>query len=452
MAKHCLTIQRRATGMLYLRKAVPEALREIIGKREFVRSLGTREMSVARKRALLLCLEVEEQLEAARNVHPQPAPLGAQTNARAASTDTRQAAPAEAPSTPILSVCLESYLRERCLTAKTQELWRGAIKRFNELHGDLPVSTITREHCRAFKEALLELPSFMPNTVRVLPLPQILELAGDLPGPRLEGGSLNRYMAALTAVLTWCEHQGYIEANPSKRLKVNRKGRQQARLPFSLDELRRVFDIRLYPTRREPVRFWLPLLALWTGARLEELSQLRVADVRLMGDIEYLQVTDEGPLQTLKTQSSRRAIPLHPELRRLGFLDYVSQVRERGDDRLWTDLARWHGRWGTKTGRWFNDVYLRRVVGIRDSRVVFHSFRHSFKDACRAAGVPEDIHDALTGHSRGSVSRGYGLGVGAQIQRLSEAMASIQYPGLDLSPMYPKGCHSDAPETLSEAP
>ena len=57
--------------------------------------------------------------------------------------------------------------------------------------------------------------------------------------------------------------------------------------------------------------------------------------------------------------------------------------------------------------KWFGR-YIREL-GITDTAKVFHSFRHNFKDALRTAGVSEEVHDALTGHStRGEVSRGYG--------------------------------------------
>lgn len=65
---------------------------------------------------------------------------------------------------------------------------------------------------------------------------------------------------------------------------------------------------------------------------------------------------------------------------------------------------------GTRTGNWSKwfGRYLRETVKIVDSRLVFHSFRHTFKNRCRQAGVPEDIHDALTGHVNNSVGRSYG--------------------------------------------
>jgi hypothetical protein len=68
---------------------------------------------------------------------------------------------------------------------------------------------------------------------------------------------------------------------------------------------------------------------------------------------------------------------------------------------------------------------------------VFHSFRHGFKDALRAAGVNEDVNDALTGHSGGnSVARGYGWK--DMVRRfgfptLADAVDKVGYPGLNLA-------------------
>ena len=76
---------------------------------------------------------------------------------------------------------------------------------------------------------------------------------------------------------------------------------------------------------------------------------------------------------------------------------------------------------------------------MTDTNKVFHSFRHAFKDALRAGDVPEDLGDALTGHSNQSVGRSYGAkGADAMIRRFTlprmvAAIERVTYPGLDLS-------------------
>ena len=110
---------------------------------------------------------------------------------------------------------------------------------------------------------------------------------------------------------------------------------------------------------------------------------------------------DEG--KRVKTKSSRRKVPIHTELVALGFLEFVEGCRESGvKAKLFPDLR--PDRSGVMTGNWSKwwGRYARKL-GITDHRKVFHSFRHTFKDACRAAGVSEEVHDRLTGHSGATV-------------------------------------------------
>ena len=84
--------------------------------------------------------------------------------------------------------------------------------------------------------------------------------------------------------------------------------------------------------------------------------------------------------------------------------------------------------------KWFGR-YL-SSVGLTDTDKVFHSLRHNFKDALRAAKVPEDMNDALLGQGRlSSVGRGYGAKKIVQrfgLEALYQAVASVRYPGVNL--------------------
>lgn len=48
--------------------------------------------------------------------------------------------------------------------------------------------------------------------------------------------------------------------------------------------------------------------------------------------------------------------------------------------------------------------------GVVDKRKVIHSLRHRAQDRLRAAGAPQDIREALLGHSKVTVGEGYGVG------------------------------------------
>jgi hypothetical protein len=72
---------------------------------------------------------------------------------------------------------------------------------------------------------------------------------------------------------------------------------------------------------------------------------------------------------------------------------------------------------------------MRDVIGITDPSKTLYSLRHNFKDACRMAHLPEDVHDQLTGHSSSSVGRTYGASL-FPLEPLFAAVKKIGFKGL----------------------
>ncbi|KVR95835.1 hypothetical protein WK28_01980 [Burkholderia vietnamiensis] len=169
--------------------------------------------------------------------------------------------------------------------------------------------------------------------------------------------------------------------------------------------------------------------------RLEEIGQLAPDDVREESyrdaggnarKIHVIYVTAEGEGQGIKNSTSRRRVPVHSELVRLGFLDLVASAKGA---RVFSDLKPdRHGREAASFGATFGRTFLRKVCEISDTRKTFHSFRHLFKDVMREHGVPEDVSDALTGHTTGTVSRGYG-GDFYPLRPLAEAIFRFEIVG-----------------------
>jgi len=239
-----------------------------------------------------------------------------------------------------------------------------------------------------------------------------------------------------------------LEKNPTDYFKLPYKRPYKPRVGFTIDDLDAIFRSPIYTQGYLPLGggriacFWLPLLALFTGARLEELAQLRVSDIKIAKDLgHYLAISDLGnPTAHLKNEHSRRNIPLHPVLIACGFLRHV---KERQSGYLFPDLKlNPRGKRSGYFSNWFS-VYLRKKVGITDTRKVFHSFRHTFKDLCRTAGIEEAVHDALTGHTSAAVSRQYGNDQ-FPLAPLFKAIEQFEVSGLDLSHLF----EEDAPKLI----
>ena len=137
----------------------------------------------------------------------------------------------------------------------------------------------------------------------------------------------------------------------------------EARGIFDAADLKAIFGTAVYAQGTRPrggggeAAFWLPLIALLTGARQNELAELRVEDLRQ--DIEsglwFFDIGTEGG-RSIKTASSRRKVPMHPHLEHVGLLRYrQSLIDQHGGDLLWPDVkpdaqGRRAGRWS----KWFN--------------------------------------------------------------------------------------------------
>ncbi len=185
--------------------------------------------------------------------------------------------------------------------------------------------------------------------------------------------------------------------------------------------------------------YWFPLIALFSGARRTEIAQLKVGDVRRSeGGIWFFDISGEGEDQNLKTASSARSVPLHEEPLRLGLLDYVAtRARTHTPDApLWPGFEPPVDPAAKAWTKWFGRYFGTHVID--HPAKTFHSFRHTFKRACREAGLSKEIHNALTGHSGGGVGRRYGrerradgsLDRGISLQRLQAEINKIDYPGV----------------------
>ncbi len=321
-----------------------------------------------------------------------------------------------------------------------------AARRFVELHGDMPISAITKAHARAFRDALVQLPKALPARLGRLPLPELLKQ--DLGKyPRRNAQTVNKTLALLSGVLAHAEREGHFEALPAwiNPFQVGfnvAPAEREPYEPFSIAELQRLFASPVYAHGERPnggrgeAAYWFPLIALFSGARRTEIAQLKIGDVRQGdGGIWYFDITNEGADQNLKTASSARSVPIHHELIRLGMLDMVTE-RAKGHPPtapLWPAFAPPIDAKAKAWTKWFGR-YL-GVHVVNHSAKTFRSFRHTFKRACREAGLSEEVHNALTGHVGGGVGGRYGrerradgtLDCGIPMSRLHAEMNKVKF-------------------------
>jgi integrase len=217
---------------------------------------------------------------------------------------------------------------------------------FTELHGNLPLVQIKRSHARQFREALQDVPGRRNGKLLNASLPELAECGHEHPdAPKITAGTVNKQLTAVQAIANRAHDNGMIPddvqwADPFRRMRLGEDEAVRGGAPFELSDLQVIFHTPVFAEDVRPTggkgdaAFWLPLLALFAGARLNELASLRASDVahnEIIGTQCIFIKAEKRSGKRLKTEQSERFVPLHPQLIATGFLGYVSeQIAKRG--------------------------------------------------------------------------------------------------------------------------
>jgi integrase len=345
---------------------------------------------------------------------------------------------ADGPGGLTLDELAKRFLAERApaMLSKTMTEYEALARVLKEVWGEHhPVREITRAHCRQIRDLFAALPSNWTKRFPRLTTMQAAEHAKANGIEPMDPTTANKHIGRMSSMLRWAEREDFITRNPAAGLKVAKPqtDARDARRPFSIDQLRLIFDAPLYRDHQadRAGHFWIPLICLFAGLRMGEACQLRIDDIETEHGIHVIQVRPDQDTGTrLKTRHSRRTVPIHPELVRIGLLDHAQAMRAAGHDRLFPELPR--DRRGSYSGhfqRWANRFLDR--AGAKGERQSFHSLRHTSTDALRRAEATGEVIDGILRWSRGNMRDRYGSG--PWIMMLAEVMQRLSYPGLDLS-------------------
>jgi integrase len=449
-------IWRRGAVYQY-RVRVPRELNPLVGRTHINRSLGTTSITIARRLARSVAFGIEEQFEVARTTGVWLATQYIVHPGASKAVDGCQLPSSDRSPITIAELC-ERYLVDPTMqrTPKSAVVYRTTFRTIIEILGeDFPVSSMSRDACRSVLKALQVLPGNARKRWPTLSLNEILDEAKRTRASAMSAANANEYMNKLSSLLNWAVKEEIAEKNPAKGLRIPEAlTAREKRQPFAIEQLRRIFDAPLFrgcrddengyavrgPKRPRRARFWIPLIALFGGMRQGEICQLGVADVRTIDGILCFDVSaTDGDGKRLKTSASRRIVPVHPLLLRMGFASYIEQARRKNEQRLFPELMIDSvGTYSGKFSKWFSRFLV--SADATADRTCFHSFRHCFRDALREASIDRELALTIGGWTTSSglggaaVADTYGRGYSAAM--LHSAIASVRYPALDLNHLY----------------
>ncbi|MBB5372287.1 site-specific integrase [Acidocella aromatica] len=379
---------------------------------------------------------------------PLPAPAMAQ-----------QAAPSPpVPALPLASSFAEAF-SDWCrdssgLRAGPHRQAQVSVAMFLEIVGDKPIDQFTPADGELLRTTLRKLPAVYRKSPKDKGK-SIQTIIDEAPpdAPKLAEKTIKRHFWAASRFFEFLTETGRLprtHQNPVRGFTFKAKGPARTQNDmWSGDELVKLFAAPIWTgckrTRRaeqgdEIIRdalFWLPLLGLYHGNRLEEFAQLRRSDVGQEDGVWFLNITDEDG-RSIKNEQSRRKVPLHSELMRMGFLQYVEATAPAPKDSLFPELKPEgvDSKLGYKITKQF--TRYRQIIGVYRKGLNYHSFRHGVTTKLYAADVNEGWIDLLTGHEGGGESRKRYL-KGVPMPKLKEAIEKVTWPELDLSGLYVDG-------------
>jgi integrase len=249
------------------------------------------------------------------------------------------------------------YAKDKAVGQKRLAKQNAALELLARFFGrDMPVSEISRSRCKQYRDILNELPSNItkrfPDTEQ--PLADIVAETTKRNLPRMAAETQATYLSLLKQLLSYAVAEEYIARDRSADLSPlgQRHAPREARNPFTIEQLSQIFNAPLYRGRKDDgegyavpgpkvirgTRFWVPLIALYTGMRLNEICQLDVTDIQQSkkGSL-FISVNANTSDKFVKNDPSKRSIPVHPDLVRIGFLGFVDQQKGRAK-KLFPDL------------------------------------------------------------------------------------------------------------------
>ncbi|HEU4665795.1 MAG TPA: hypothetical protein VFS55_17335 [Dokdonella sp.] len=445
---------RRPSG-LYARFLLPSDMRPLLGSRFIVRSLRGQTSDAARLRAAQLGYALAAAIESVRSkggkamdakklieaalaaaskgdikryelTIPGVVSLktdGPEDHARAMDAleqigrirDLEWKAPSPpelppAPAGPMLHAAIERFLKDFGSigrSAATELETNHSLALFRDLTDDVLVSELAATHIDRFRDAL----AHWPARARVLPAFKglaaraIVEKAKGQGFPGLNVRTVEKHLDRLRVFFNSLVQRGELARNPLTGLRLQTRAAkyESARRGFESEELSVLFDpdLRGRLASDDPMKFWVPVLMLYTGARMNELVSLDVKDLDSIEGVWGVHI-----VKHLKNPQSKRFVPLPQRVLDLGLQRYAEDMNAAGFSELFpggSETAK-NGR-GDKLSKWFNRTFLRKACDILDADVCLQSFRNTLMTAADRVGISEAQMNPLVGHGARSLQQ-----------------------------------------------
>lgn len=391
-------IERRSNGVWYYKKTwAVDGTRKVTRK-----SLNTYDKKEAQLRAMQIYFNVgadgSPPQQEPKTLHDGFVVSGVQTppTTPIVSEAPRPSGSQKTPSEPKashdgFSSIVDAYLVENAHLWGTKEskAQRSAIERFVNHTNIKSLEDCTKHKAVEFKQSLIT--SGLSNI------------------------TINKFIGKLSGLFDYIQAH-YEHSNIFDGLKIKRAKQETTRTAYKKQEAQEL--IKFADKQQQHHKFMI-LLGLFTGCRANELAQLYTSDIVKIDGIWSILIQATKPDQKLKTTNASRIVPVHSELIRAGFLEFV---KSRGQEcRLFPEF-----KYSPVDG--CSKAFVQWFIQHKPVAKTYHEIRHSFATQLRAHDVSLNVAAQLLGHGVGAISFDrYGSTAQTQIHILKQAVEHVSY-------------------------
>jgi integrase len=363
--------------------------------------------------------------------------------------------PSIQPTGKTVSEYLDEYIDYKMTPGRKKSWGEGTARQkpnklnvFRSIFGDKPTAALSRDDMESYIKVAYSIPANFSNSdhaekFKDITLDMILNDSPKLKSFEYKvrgAGTVKEDLKNIKAFLKWVSEKKDINLQSPMNALSNEIGEidyDSEKRAFTQEELKLLFEHNPASENyingfSKPVRFWVPMIALYTGMRLAEICQLHLSDIKRVKALSdssthwVFDVNEENGNQLKCGKLNVRKIPIHKNVISAGFLDYVDDLNAKGETKLFPGVVRdSSNQFGTQS-QWFG-IYSSKA-GVTDTKTSFHSFRHSFCGHLSDRHTPEDIVIALSGHQFKSLAKStYNRSRNLDIKPLADAIDSIDY-------------------------
>lgn len=320
------------------------------------------------------------------------------------------------------------YGGSKGLSEETVDQYLQSVRLFIGIMGDLPVRKVSFEVAADFREELLKLPSSHGKARTGSVKEELTRAKSNTLGSRLTMKTAKRHFSGLASLWKWLIAKKHVAGDHkpfSGHSFPGTKSSKSARNAWSIEDLERLFGSLAYTqASMDSALHWLPLVALFSGLRLEEICRLRPDIDLVTRDRIYCFDIKARPGWDPKTEAGSRIVPVHSWLIANGFKDFAERQKHAKAEHLFPELPLHRGKLSSGFSREFSRLKTDAGVG---AKTTFHSFRHTFRTVLGSTDHKDSHIDAVMGHEGGK-SEGRVYDKGATTAKLKQVVDSFVSP------------------------